>query len=132
MYWNYSASNTLTFIQFSGIPNAYTLVNETTDTAHVVEIKSAVSTMDGNTVQCGFETFEEGIILSNVITFHIAPVAGESMITNINPLCWIGLVLHPIRLICIALVISTSTQCYMYISKERFMTSKWCMYTHER
>lgn len=82
MYWSYSVSNTLTFIESSGIPNAYTLVNETTDTAHVVEIKSAVGTMDGNTVQCGFETFEEGVILSNVITFHIAPAAGESTRAN--------------------------------------------------
>ena len=75
MYWKYS-TNSLTFLEFSRIPNARTLANETTDTAHVVEV-IVVDTMDGNSVQCGFETFEEGIILSNAIIFHVAPATGE-------------------------------------------------------
>lgn len=77
--------------------------NETTDTAHVVEIFPASRTMDGRSIQCGFETFEEGIILSNVITLHFAPATGESVIANISGLCRITIVLHPIRLICLAL-----------------------------
>ena len=101
----------LTFIEASEIPNVRTMVNETTDTAHVVEVFSAVGTMDGNSVQCAFETYEEGIILSNAITFHIAPAAGELMLRNISTLCHIALVLYPMRLLCHAFV--TSTQWYM-------------------
>lgn len=75
MYWKYS-TNLLTLLESSRIPNARTLANETTETAHVVEV-IVVDTMDGNSVQCGFETFEEGIILSNAVIFHITPAAGE-------------------------------------------------------
>ena len=77
----------------------------------MVEVFSAVGTMDGNSVQCAFETYEEGIILSNAITFHIAPAAGEWVIRNISTLGHIALVLHPMRLLCHAFI--TYTQWHM-------------------